>query len=173
MTRTWRSPVGRQNTASGTWPGLLGDPLVFVEEAAEDGSALEGVRPEGGHRPGSAPPGALRRVPHRRLRPRSALLGGALGRVRLAGPPGGWPGPLHGEPPPGVGVGLPRLGGGPRLRTPAGGEPGSPGAGAGGSPRPGSDAAPKSPEPRRLIPARSPPAGPAPGGTVETDIRPG
>ena len=28
--------------------------------------------PGGGHRPGSAPPGALRRVPHRHLRPRSA-----------------------------------------------------------------------------------------------------
>jgi len=28
------------------------------------------------------------------------------------------------------------------------------------------DAAPKSPEPRRLIPARSPSAGPGPGGTV-------
>ena len=40
-----------------------------------------------GHRPGSAPPGALRRVPHRHLRyGHDRLPGGAPGRVRLAGP---------------------------------------------------------------------------------------
>jgi hypothetical protein len=42
--------VGFQNSATGSWPGLLRGPLVFAEEAAENGPALDPLPGEVGDR---------------------------------------------------------------------------------------------------------------------------